>query len=194
MEYDRQWRNKLEQILQSSDVPARELIAAIRDLGAEMGSDNGRALLDAYPDIVTVHREALKNAFSKYVVENERLQTQQLLQQEWNGSTSFPELANPLSSRVYSRSIDMFEHIDFKNCRQMVLVGSGWMPVTLFHVQDMTDVPELLGIDLCRGRGRNLERAGETLRLSAREKRTARRLFIRLPTISDCLCRWDGHV
>ena len=141
------WKAKLESILQSSDKPSSEIIAEIRNLGVEMGPHNAKTLLKSRPDFFA-YRAKLQQSYHDYIIRNERLQTQKLLREEWDGVTPFIDLTNPHSWRNYSRSIDMFDHIDFSNCMKMVLVGSGWMPATLFHVQDKTDVPTLIGIDI----------------------------------------------
>jgi hypothetical protein len=156
-----QWKEKLNRILKSSQGrDLAEVISDIRDLGAAMGQNAGEALLDANPEFLE-YRPALQRAFYDYVIKNEISQTRQILQQDWNGSASFTEvspdflvdeagfhLANSLSRLIFNRSIDMYDHLDFRGCSRMVLVGCGWMPATLFHVHDKTDVPELVGLDI----------------------------------------------
>jgi hypothetical protein len=144
----REWKKELEQILESSPnrMPA-EVINEIRDIGSVMGPDAGTALLNACPELLE-NRAALRKAYHEYAIANEVLQTRQILQQDWDGQVSFVEVANSLSWRIYNRSVDMFEHLEFHGCHRMVLVGCGWMPATLYHVHDKTEVPELVGLDV----------------------------------------------
>ena len=82
------------------------------------------------------------------IVGNEVSQARQFLQQEWDDSRSITEMANAFSLANYNRSIGMFDHLDFRDFRRMVLVGCGWLPTTLFHIHEKTDVPELVGLDI----------------------------------------------
>ena len=144
----RDWQEDLERILKSSqDRDAGDLINALCDLNAAMGDDAADAMLDANPHFFE-YTPALKRAAYQRTVRNEISQTQRLLQQDLEGLCSIEEMVNALALTNYNRSIDMFEHLDFSHCRRMVLVGSGWLPTTLFHVHDKTDVPELVGIDI----------------------------------------------
>lgn len=142
------WKEKLERILKSSqDRDPGELITDIRNLGAAMGHYAGEALLDANPEFLE-YRPAIKRAFYEMIANNEISQTRKFLRRDRDNPTSFTGFANTHSLRVYNRSADMYDHLDFRGCRRIVMVGCGWMPSILFHVHDKTDIPELVGLDI----------------------------------------------
>ena len=142
------WKEELDRILRSSQGrDPTELIEEIHELGAAMEPAEGEALLYANPHFLE-HRPALQEARYEMVVRNEIAQSRQFLEQARDSPASFPEMANSFSVSIYSRTGDIFEHLNFGDCRRMILVGCGWMPVTLFHVHDKTNVPELVGLDI----------------------------------------------
>ena len=148
MPMNSRWKEKLDRILRSSQGrDPTELIEEIHELGAAMEPAEGEALLYANPHFLE-HRPALQEARYEMVVRNEIAQSRQFLEQARDSPASFPEMANSFSVSIYSRTGDIFEHLNFGDCRRMILVGCGWMPVTLFHVHDKTDVPELVGLDI----------------------------------------------
>jgi hypothetical protein len=49
---------------------------------------------------------------------------------------------------AYDRVNEMFDHVDFRECRRVVMVGCGRRPFTMFHIHDKTDVPEIVGLDI----------------------------------------------
>jgi hypothetical protein len=123
------------------------VIGDIRSLAAAMGQTNAELLLNQNPELLE-YRPALRQAHYEIYARHEIAQARQLLQQNWDGPPSFTERANSVSVRVYNRAGDMFGHLDFRNCRRVVLVGCGWVPVTLFYFSDNTDVSELVGLDV----------------------------------------------
>jgi hypothetical protein len=42
----------------------------------------------------------------------------------------------------------VFEHVDFRHCSRVVMVGCGRVPATIFHIHDRTDVPDVVGLDV----------------------------------------------
>ena len=111
-----------------------------------MGKDSAESLLEANPKYFE-NRPDIKRICYEYFARNEIAQTKELLAKNISEAASFARVANPISLLVYDRSIDMFDHVNFRNCRRMVMVGCGWMPAILFHIHDKTDVPELIGLD-----------------------------------------------
>jgi len=49
--------------------------------------------------------------------------------------------------RAYARVQDMFEVLDFDSIERVVMVGSGPLPATLFHIADRSRAPNLVGLD-----------------------------------------------
>jgi len=142
------WKEELERFLKSS--PNRdpaELMKDLRNLGAAIGDERVEELLTANPHFLA-YGPALSRAFHNAIINNEISQTRELLQQEWGRTTSFPKVASPTSTKYYYRADHMFDNLDFHDCRRMVHVGCGWMPVILFRVHDMVDSLELVGLDI----------------------------------------------
>lgn len=143
-----QWKEKLERLIGS--LPTRDpddFFKEICDLGVGIGDDAGEALLDDNPDLFE-HAPALRRAYYQRVTNNDIAETQRLLQREWDGPTHFKDVAGAPRLVDYNRSLDMFEHLDFSNCRCLVSVGCGRVPFTVFHVHEKTTIPEIIGLDI----------------------------------------------
>ena len=54
----------------------------------------------------------------------------------------------PTSFVDYNRSDDMFEKLNFRDCRLLAMVGCGRIPFTIFNVHDKTKIPEIIGLDI----------------------------------------------
>jgi hypothetical protein len=149
------WKEQLERILASSQAyTATGLINSIRDLGNAMGHATGEALLDAHPELLS-HRPALTAIFGKMVQAQDDAEIRQMLGQDLNGPASFAQIAaeettiGVLSSKdAYHRLNEVFDHVDFANCRRAVMVGCGGRPFTMFRIHDQTAVPEIIGLDI----------------------------------------------
>ena len=79
----------------------------------------------------------------------------QMLGQDLKGPGSFEQIAagktsiGVLSSKDAYRCLDeVFDHVDFRNCRRAVMVGCGGRPFTMFRIHDQTAVPEIVGLDI----------------------------------------------
>jgi hypothetical protein len=149
------WKDRLERILGSlQGHNPTELINAIRDLGIAMGHDAGEGLLDAHPELFS-YRPALTAAFGKMVQAQDTAEIRQMLDQDLDGPASFGRIAagktsiGVLSSKdAYNRLDEVFDHVDFDNCRRAVMVGCGGRPFTMFRIHDQTTVPEIIGLDI----------------------------------------------
>lgn len=143
-----QWKEQLERILKSSqNCDPAKLMEDLRDLGAVMGDASAEVLLKDNPHLFE-YGPALKQARNEMVSSNEISLAREILRQDRNGPTSFPKIANSISLRFYNRSNHMFSDLDFSDCRRMVLVGCGWVPLILFRVQDEFPDCELIGLDI----------------------------------------------
>ena len=148
------WTEDLHRLLASSKgrTPT-ELINDIRDLGIAMGHDAGEALLDAHPELFA-YQPMLTEAFGRMVHAQDIAEIRQMLEQDLEGSASFERIAagkttiGVLSSKdAYHRLDEVFDHVDFRDCRRAVMVGCGGRPFTMFRIHDQTDVPEIIGLD-----------------------------------------------
>ncbi|HET8625628.1 MAG TPA: methyltransferase domain-containing protein, partial [Gemmatimonadales bacterium] len=52
------------------------------------------------------------------------------------------------AGRSYARVRDLFDYVDFTDCRTFVMVGCGPLPVTLLHVARRARVPRLVGLEV----------------------------------------------
>lgn len=149
------WREDLERLLQGSrDRAPTEVINSIRDLGIAMGHDTGEALLDTHPEFFA-YQAALTRVFAQMVHAQDVAEIRQMLDQDMKGPTSFGQIAagktdiGVLSSKdAYKRLDEVFDHVDFNDCRRAVMVGCGGRPFTMFRIHDQTTVPEIVGLDI----------------------------------------------
>jgi hypothetical protein len=143
------WARALEAVLESSqDRDPVELIHDLCALANAMGDEAAEALLDADPTLFR-YVPALTQAFYQRVVRKEIAEAERLLQQD--GSVSFTDVASPAVLHTYNRVREMFDRVDFHNCRRFVMVGCGRLPVTMFHVHDRTERTEIVGLDVVPG-------------------------------------------
>ncbi|PTE11320.1 class I SAM-dependent methyltransferase [Mesorhizobium helmanticense] len=149
------WKEDLERVLESSQGRnPTELINAIRDLGIAMGHDAGEALLDSHAELFS-YQPALTEAFGKMVHAQDVAEIRQMLGQDLKGLASFEQIAarktsiGVLSSKdAYNRLNEVFDHVDFRDCRRAVMVGCGGRPFTMFRIHDEAAVPEIVGLDI----------------------------------------------
>ena len=95
-------------------------------------------------------RQSLLSAlYARYVRMNEIQEVERKLSNKGNGADdSHLSGMGDFAESSYRRVQDMFERVDFSTCRQFVMVGCGPLPVTILHVMNKTDVPEIIGIDI----------------------------------------------
>lgn len=75
-------------------------------------------------------------------------ETGRLLGQEWDTPMAFTKVASAPALALYERVSDMFDHVDFSDCRRVAVVGCGMLPATMFHIHDRFDVGEIIGLDV----------------------------------------------
>ena len=71
-----------------------------------------------------------------------------MLQLRPDGPVALSELLGKSARRAYDRVSDMFQNIDFNNCSRLVMVGCGPSPVSIFHVCDKTEIPDIIALDV----------------------------------------------
>lgn len=149
------WKGELERILESSqDSDPIELVMALRELGLGMGHETGDALLASHPEFFA-HKPALTEAFRKMVHAQDVAEIALLLQQDADGPVSFQTVA-PKSTNIglmssnyaYNRLNEVFNRLDFRGCQQVVMVGCGGRPFTMFRFHDQTTIPQIIGLDI----------------------------------------------
>lgn len=149
------WKDELEGFVASAGERApTELINGIRDIGLAMGHETGEALLDSHPELFS-YRPMLTRAFIEMVHAQDVDEIRQMLDVE--EPTSFGQIAaekttiGVMSSKdAYKRLDEVFEHVDFSQCRRAVMVGCGGRPFTMFRIHDQTIVPEIIGLDIAQ--------------------------------------------
>ena len=144
----RNWQLALERIL---DAPTErdflELIKQVGDFAAEIGLDNGDALLEACPELLH-YRPAIGREFRETIVGREIAEANRILAADIAPPVSFRAVAGPISAGMYDRLGDIFANVDFSSCSRIVMVGCGWRPITIFRLHDQTAVPEIIGLDI----------------------------------------------
>jgi hypothetical protein len=149
------WKDKLEHILaRSQDSDPIALIMELRGLGLAMGHEVGDALLASHPEFFA-HRPALTEAFRKMVYAQDVAEIAMLLRQEVDGPVSFQNVAAKntniglmSSNYAYNRLNEVFDRLDFSGCQQVVMVGCGGRPFTMFRFHDQTTIPRIIGLDI----------------------------------------------
>jgi hypothetical protein len=142
------WREELSQILKfCQERDPTELIDQLCRLAQAMGDEAAEALLSAHPDLFD-YKPALTQAFYRRVVRKEIAEARRLLEGPLNAATPFVDVASKPVLRAYHRVGGMFEVLDFSACRLAVMVGCGYVPETMFHLHDRTNVPDIVGLDI----------------------------------------------
>ncbi|MBX9778521.1 MAG: hypothetical protein K2Y71_29455 [Xanthobacteraceae bacterium] len=139
---------ELENLLASSATrdPA-ELLEEISQIGDTIGEDASYALLASHPGLLK-YGPALTQANRQRVHKKETEETERMLQLRSDGRVVFGELLSKPARRAYDRVSDLFQKIDFDDCRRLVMVGCGPSPVSVFQVHDKTEIPEIIALDV----------------------------------------------
>lgn len=142
------WKLEIERLAGScGDRQPGEVIDDLCALARVMGDEAAEALLDSHPDLFQCV-PALTQAFHQHVASKEIGEAGRLLHDLTGEPVPFATVASAATLHSYNRVHEMFDRLNFQNCRRFVMVGCGWLPETLFHVQDRTQVPEIVGIDI----------------------------------------------
>lgn len=141
-------KSELQRILESlEDRDPALIIKELRSLAREMADGEGDAILAAEPHLLQ-YCSVLGRLYRGVLSENEKAQAGEILARNSNGPIAFSSVENPLLHQVYGRTGAMIGHLRLDSCQRIVLVGSGWIPVTLFYFQDKSAVVEMIGIDV----------------------------------------------
>lgn len=149
------WKDELERILESSqESDPIGTIMALRELGLSMGHETGEALLARHPEFFA-YRPVLTEAFRKMVHAQDIAEIKLLLQQDADGPVSFQTVAPKdtsiglmSSNYAYNRLNEVFDSLDFRDGQQVVMVGCGGRPFTMFRFHDQTTASQITGLDI----------------------------------------------
>lgn len=143
----RKFKSELERILRSTgDRDTGVIIREICDLAAEMGDDAAEALLEQHPDLFELAKP-LAEARLRSLHAIEVTEVEHLFAQRFEKPVSFADVASAYGVDVYRHLGNMFDLVDFRDCRHVVMVGCGRVPYTGFYIHDHADVPEIVGLD-----------------------------------------------
>jgi hypothetical protein len=143
-----EWKADIERILaNSADKAPGDLIEELCGLATAMGDDAAEEVLAANPGLFN-HADALKRANFERIIRQDVNETRRLLAGTWASRVRFPDVASPRRVLSYNRSREMFDLIDFRDCQRAVMVGCGSLPFTMYHIEDRTDVPDIVGLDI----------------------------------------------
>lgn len=121
-------------------------MSALLALGQEIGAEAGESLMDRHPEFRELAARAARSYF-EYVTAQERIEAEHLLARESDGRFRYLDHAEAFGRHNYDRVRDMFDVVDFGSSRRFVMVGCGPLPMTLYHVHDRTELPDLVAID-----------------------------------------------
>ena len=139
--------SRIENLFEASGPEdSRGVVDALVEIGKEMGPMDGTRFISHHPHLLGFRGVAGAH-YENLILKSEQAEAETLLAAEAGDGFDFTGLAGVFGKRTYDRVRDMFDHVDFSACRRFVLVGCGALPATMFHVHDMTDVPEILGLD-----------------------------------------------
>lgn len=146
----RRLKRDLDGILRSyRDGEIVTLIETLCGFADKIGLEASESLIGAFPELFA-YQPILMKAFRETIAAREIAESSHLLQRDLSGTRSFRQVAGSYSASLYDRLTDIAGRVDFNTCRRLVMVGCGWRPVTMFHLHDTTDVPEIVGLDVRR--------------------------------------------
>jgi len=140
-------KQKLEVLVGS--LPNRDpgdLIVDIARLATLAGNDACEALLAAHPEFFDA-RPILTEANFRRVRQKDVAAVEELLRLRPEHPFVIRDLLSESGRGPYDRVSDMFDCVDFSQCRRLVMVGCGPNPSTIFHIYDKTQIPEIIGLD-----------------------------------------------
>jgi len=141
-------KKSLEGLIASlPDREPAEVIADISRLAAVAGNNACEAMLSAHPELFEA-RPSLTEANFQRIRQRDVVEVEELLRLRPESSFVIRDVLSESGRRPYDRVGDMFEHVDFGQCRRLVMVGCGPHPSTIFHIYDKTRIPEIIGLDI----------------------------------------------
>jgi hypothetical protein len=143
-----QLKSKLEALFgKNRTVGGDQSMPALLVIGQQIGAAAGEDLIDCFPELGDYAPTASQD-YLEYICRQEQEEAQRLLSREANGAFRYADLAGAFGRHNYDRVRDMFDVVDFHSSRRFVLIGCGPLPMTLYHVHDRTEIPELVALDL----------------------------------------------
>ncbi len=139
-----------------------DIIGDIVDLARDVDDSHARALFEGHP-VLTSYRPILTDLYRKYILSVEEAELARLVSRPTAGDQLFGEMAGEAALMAYNRVSDMFQHVDFLPSHRFVMVGCGQMPVTALHVNDRTQVGEIICLDVSDKAVAAVEALGATL-------------------------------
>lgn len=124
-----------------------EVINEIVDIGLSVEEESAAILLERHSELDD-YRIILTEVYNRYILAMEGAEVEQLISLRPEGSNLFSDIAGEAAMMAYNRVGDMFDHVNFDHCKRFVLIGCGQLPMTALHVNDRTNVPEIICIDV----------------------------------------------
>ena len=131
----------------SSAATAPKLVDKTISLNNEMGTDEAEKLLVSHPEIFDFS-PTLTEGYYNLVLAQERDEFTRIENLELTPSAAFADIIESSGRQSYNRVSDIFDWLDFANCKRMTMIGCGQLPVTAFHVHDRTNIEEIVSIDV----------------------------------------------
>lgn len=130
--------------LAESNAPWRQAMTEFVDFAAQVTPNDWEQFVAETPQIMD-WQPRLAPIYSTYIRAQEVSEAESLLSGSEAGAAL--KLQDGFARHAYDRVRDLFDFVDFGRCRRLVMVGCGSLPVTLLHIRDRTDVPEMIGLD-----------------------------------------------
>ena len=142
------WSTRLQQVLAgAAHMTPMDAIGQLADLAFEVSEDEGDAFLDAHPESFD-HYPLLHKLYYQHIVAMETEEARHILSRAGKHGATFKELAGERGVISYERIADMFNHVDFNDCDNFVMVGCGQLPVTALHVLERSTVGHVVCLDV----------------------------------------------
>lgn len=115
-------------------------MVALAESMSEAESDRmARRLLGLRPDF--------KRFYYDWILSLEAGEATAALSSERPSGGTYRDVASTDGAAAYDRVADLFQNVNFEDCRRFVLVGAGELPITALHVHDRTEVPRIECLD-----------------------------------------------
>lgn len=124
-----------------------ELVKAAAALSHEMGHVAADAMLEANPRLIA-YADDLTAGFYQYAVAEEDAEIQRIKRLQLDSPVAYSDIMTEKTSPTYNRVRDIFNWLDFANCRRFVMIGCGQLPISALHVSDRTEVADIVCIDI----------------------------------------------
>ena len=142
------WQPEFESLIASlDDHDSDDLFRRLCRHAETIDMDAVEALARNHPDRFSF-RPKLAEADYRRTLRKDIAETDRLLGQAWDSPMAFAKVASAPAIALYNRVSDIFDHVDFRDCRRVAVVGCGRLPATMFHIHDRFEVGEIVGLDV----------------------------------------------